>query len=192
MPRKRILTKEEIIEEAFQMVKEKGMEAMSVRNLASSLHTSTQPIFTLFPSTSLIQNEIKEKAYALYDSFVQKALQEKNKPFQAVGVSYISFAITYPNLFRLLFMTESDQSYYHFNIDHNAKAILEDVKQEYGLNEEMTHRLYLYSWVYTHGLAVMLVTKTISLTEEEIERMLHEVVGGTYLMLKKEMENKHE
>lgn len=192
MARKGILTKNQIIDTAFGLVKERGIECLNARSLAKACHTSTQPIFTLFPSISEIAKEVKDRSYALYDSLIQHALQEKIKPFQAVGNAYLHFAISYPNLFRLIFMSESDQSYCHFTIDHNAEKILMDVMEEYHLSKKYSQRLYFESWVYTHGLATMIVTKTMKLSNGELSRMMHDVVYGTYLGLKEEMEKKHE
>jgi AcrR family transcriptional regulator len=67
MPRKRILAKEEVLDTALKITEEKGVEALSSRSLAMALHTSTQPLFTLFHGMEEILSGVKEKAYAVYD-----------------------------------------------------------------------------------------------------------------------------
>lgn len=188
MARKRILTKDEVINEAFEIVKASGLSSLNVRLLAKRLLTSTQPIFTLFPSTSEIENEVKKKAYSLYENLGKEALSQKNKPFQALGEAYIGFASSYPHLFALLFMSENDSTVDSFLLDPNRELILDDIKNEYGLDEPFGRRFYFESWIFTHGLAVTLVTKTMTISKKELPLLLHEAIRGIYLSIKEEME----
>ena len=191
MPKKKILTAEQVIGSAYLLVKREGVERLNSRSLARETHTSTQPLFSLFPSMAVILKEVKDKAFSLYDSTIADAIKS-DKPFKAVGIAYIRFAENEANLFKLLFMTENDQTYAHFNIDHHAVSIIEDVEKEYGLTEEYAKRLYFESWIATHGLASLLSTKTLVLKDSEISTILDDVVRGTYEKLKREMENKYE
>ncbi|MFA6587158.1 MAG: hypothetical protein WCR16_02710 [Bacilli bacterium] len=186
MPRKRILTKEEVLDTALKITEEKGVEALSSRSLAMALHTSTQPLFTLFHGMEEILSGVKEKAYAVYDGLLLEALQKKTKPFKAVGIAYICFASEKRNLFRLIFMSENDQTYNHFTIDHNASSIRKSIKEEYHISEEETDRLYFESWIFTHGLAVAIVTGTASFPPESISGMLTDVVQGILLKFAEE------
>jgi len=192
MPKKKILTAEQVIDSAYLLVKREGVERLNSRSLARETHTSTQPLFSLFPGMAVILKEVKDKAFSLYDSTITDAIQSESKPFKAVGIAYIRFAENEANLFKLLFMTENDQTYAHFNIDHHAASIIEDVEKEYGLTEEYARRLYFESWIATHGLASLLATKTLLLKDSEISTILDDVVRGTYEKLKREMENKYE
>ena len=59
MPRKPVTTKEAMIEGAFNLIREQGHEALTVRSLAAFLKCSTQPIMYQFPDTEVL----KELAY---------------------------------------------------------------------------------------------------------------------------------
>ena len=48
MPPKAKYTREEIVQKAFQMTREKGIEAVAARELGKRLGTSSSPIFTAF------------------------------------------------------------------------------------------------------------------------------------------------
>jgi len=186
MPRKKILTKDQIILSAFNLVREKGIDKLSSRSLSKTLNTSTQPIFSLFSSMDEILSSVKSKAYETYDRVVKEALNQEYKPFKAVGTAYIDFAIQEPNLFRLIFMSPNDHTYSHFNIDHNYGMIIEEIKNEFKFDERLAKKLYFESWIFAHGLAVCLVTKTVNLTGDEISEMLTDVVKGTYMYISKE------
>ena len=55
MPKKPTTTKEAMIDGAFRLIREHGYEALTVRNLASFLGCSTQPIMYQFPDTDILK-----------------------------------------------------------------------------------------------------------------------------------------
>ena len=55
MPKKTTTTKEAIVEGAFQLVREKGHEFLTARNLAAFLGCSTQPVMYQFPNLELLK-----------------------------------------------------------------------------------------------------------------------------------------
>lgn len=59
MPPKSDITKEQIIQAAFAIVQEQGLEMLSARNIAQKLNCSTQPIYSLYGN----MEEIKSLAY---------------------------------------------------------------------------------------------------------------------------------
>lgn len=50
MPPKPKFTREEIVAAALQVVRTRGLEALTTREIAAELGTSTRPIFTYFES----------------------------------------------------------------------------------------------------------------------------------------------
>ena len=50
---------------AFDIVRSKGIEAVSVRNIARALECSTQPVTYLVPTT----NELMEELYRMADAY---------------------------------------------------------------------------------------------------------------------------
>ena len=57
MPPKPKFTREEIIETALQLVSERGMSALTARDLGERLGSSARPIFTLFKNMEEVQKE---------------------------------------------------------------------------------------------------------------------------------------
>lgn len=68
MPPKAKLSKEEIIETAFEMTRENGFEHVTARELAHRLGCSTQPIFHVFQN----MEEVKKKFMRGQEFFLQK------------------------------------------------------------------------------------------------------------------------
>ena len=105
MAPKNKFTKEEMVEAALRVVREKGMEGLSAKSMASALGTSTQPVFTAFGSMAGIKQAVYDAAVRVYDSYTEKGLREQI-PFFGVGIQYIRFAREEPALYRLLFLTQ--------------------------------------------------------------------------------------
>ena len=66
MPPKVKYTKDAMTEVAYQMVREKGEESLSARNLAARLGTSTAPIFTAFANIDEVRGAVVERAKSCY------------------------------------------------------------------------------------------------------------------------------
>ena len=100
MPRKPTTTKESMIDGAFRLVREHGHEALTVRNLASFLGCSTQPIMYQFPDTDILKDLTYRKADAFHSEYILAA-----GDLLEIGIRYIRFAEEEPQLFRFLFQS---------------------------------------------------------------------------------------
>ena len=65
MPKKPTTTREAMIEGAFRLIRERGHEALTARNLAAYLGCSTQPIMYQFPNL----DELRDLTYRRADTF---------------------------------------------------------------------------------------------------------------------------
>lgn len=100
MPKKPSTTKADMIEGAFRLIREQGHEALTVRNLASFLDCSTQPIMYQFPNTDILKDLVYQKADAFHSEYI---LATEN--LLEMGIRYIRFAQEEPQLFRFLFQS---------------------------------------------------------------------------------------
>lgn len=65
-------TKEEIVNAALQVVREKGTAALTTRQIAAVLGVSTRPIFTYFQNMQQVQEAVRQATQALYHSYIKK------------------------------------------------------------------------------------------------------------------------
>lgn len=181
MPPKAKFTHDEIVDAAFEIVRNKGFSALTARALGACLGSSARPIFTVFESMEEVQQATVNKAKSLYGEYIQRGLAD-TPAFKGVGMQYIIFAINEPELFRLLFMKESgcvpELSMVLQIIDDNYEKILSSVMDGYGLTRETAEKLYRHLWIYSHGIAALCATKMCRFTAEEISVMLTEVFIG--------------
>lgn len=192
MPPKAKFTKEEIIETALEIVREKGFDALTARALGEKLGSSARPIFTVFHGMEEVQQEVMKAARALYDGYVAEGLSENRSyiyAFKSVGTQYILFACKEPKLFQLLFMKEKDNPPDFAGvlplIDRNYEQILSAVRDEHKLDDLSALKLYKHMWVYTHGIASLCATGMCRFTGEEISEMVTDVFSSLLVKYRK-------
>ena len=121
---------------------------------------------------------VKDRAEEIYKSYIESGLKE-TPSFKGVGKAYIRFASERPQLFRLLFMRENGEipslDSVLGKIDGNFAKILNSITANYPVGSETALNIYKHLWIYSHGIAVLTVTKVCAFGENEISEMLTEV-----------------
>lgn len=175
MPPKAKFTKEEIISAALNIVESKGIMFLTARSLGDALGTSARPIFTTFKNMEDVLSCVNEFSNELYQSYVAEGLRQ-TPAFKGVGASYICFAKEHPKLFQLLFIKEKedipDLNDVLGLIEGSYQKILDSITQSYKVSEDFAKQLYLHMWIYTHGIAVLIVNKMCRFSDEDISNML--------------------
>lgn len=185
MPPKAKLNREKIIESALAEVRAEGMEALNARSLAKKLDCSTTPIFSCFRSMEEVKDAVVKKALELYTAFIEAGLAEESR-FKGAGKGYIRFAREEPELFKLIFMTPKQIQPGLPDVDPNYDKVAAAAAFSSGLSEKKVQRLYFELWIFVHGIAVMIATKTLDFTEAEIGDMLTDCFLGIKNKLEKD------
>ena len=107
MARKETITKNEILNTAFQMARQEGIAQVSARTLAAKAGCSTQPIFRLYKNMEELGNELYEKAIVFFGEYYENFPKTHDTPFVDLGLAYIRFAQEEQQLFKLLFISEN-------------------------------------------------------------------------------------
>lgn len=172
MARRTTITKESIIEAAFQITKSTGFSAVNARSIAKYLNASTQPIYSSFSDMENLKSEVINKANAYYNEFLLRH-HDTQERYREIGINYIQFAQAEKWLFRLLFMTKRfDENITNLSIDDNEEYIISLIKSYKGLTIENARKIYKMMWIYTHGIATMIVNEIALFSKEEIEDLL--------------------
>ncbi len=187
MPPKVKYTREEIIEAAFQMAKEQGIEAVVARELAKKLGTSSSPIFTAFQNMEELQQEIRGRAMKEFESHVRDALQF-TPPFKWVGVKMIEFAVREPKLFQILYMQEHEESQCYEDmvkeLGDTVEVCLQFMEADYALSRPEAEHIFKQVWLHTFGICVLVAAKVCHFTPEEISEMLSLEFQGALMLIK--------
>lgn len=176
MPPLRKFKKEDIIQTAYEIVKEEGMESINSRRIAKELNCSVQPIFHNFSTMEELYQAIYEKIAQTYQTYMMKALDSVT-PYKSFGLSYIAFAKQYPEFFRILFMQKTDlKADNYIMADKISDTIIKSGQNFTGLSYEEQKKFHIKVWIFTHGIACLVATHTVQFDEEEINHILSSTV----------------
>ena len=169
-------TKEEIVNAALQVVREKGTAALTTRQIAAVLGVSTRPIVTYFQNMQQVQEAVRQAAQALYHSYIKKGLEQVH-PFIGLGEQYIRFATQEPELYRLLFLplAPGSENKAMEEMERTQNLVLEFLQQIYQLDEAAAKRFFRDVWLVAHSLAALIVTNCCPYSPEEIRQILTSV-----------------
>lgn len=187
MPPKAKFTREEIIDAAFQLAREKGLEAVVAREVGKRLGTSSSPIFTAFRNMEELHTEVKKAAMKKFETYVQDALNY-SPLFKYVGMRMVRFSIEEPKLFQILYMQQHQESQTYENlIDELGPTMqfcLENLKREYELSDQEAYQLFRQVWLQTFAVCILLAGKVCNFELEEISEILSINFQGTLMLIK--------
>lgn len=173
MPPKVKFTKEEIIAAAVDVTREKGIDAVTTRDIATKLGVSTRPIFTYFQSMDEVRTAIRHRAWHIYDVRVRQGLLQKT-PFLGFGLQYLQFAKEEPQLYRLLFLSSSQEGNEMEIIRTSKELIRPLLMQVYHMDAQTADRYFRDMWLVAHSLATLIVTGRCPYTDAQIREILTE------------------
>ena len=175
MPPKPKFTKEEIVAAALELVSEKGIEALTARELGAKLGSSARPIFTVFNSMEEVQVEVRAAALKRFESYAEKAMHY-TPVFKQVGMQMILFAIEEPKLYQLVYMSENAGATDFEGITQQlgdvAQLCVDVIQRDYGLSAEDAKTLFEHVWIYTFGIGALCATGMCRFSQDEIIQML--------------------
>ena len=136
MPPKARITKEMIIEEAFQIARTQGADKITARSIAQRLNCSTQPVLYYFATVE----EIKEAVYQMANEYHTRFLmgtEGDGDGMLGIGMRYVRFAAEERNLFHLLFQPGvfSGASLSDLVSSEELNPIIQALRQETGATE---------------------------------------------------------
>lgn len=184
MPAKKV-QKSEIIAAALEILRTEDFASVTARRLAELLECSVQPIYVNFSSMDELEQAALSQIKALYYGYMSQGAQHP-QPYKGMGLAYIRFARDYPNYFKLLFMGKTELSAENFiEQDDAGDNIIKYGMAMSGLDFAEQKKLHLKVWIFTHGLATLVATGTVQLSDSEIGTLLTDAVRALVVAAKK-------
>ena len=180
MPPKARITKEMIIETAFQIARAEGADKITARRISESLNCSTQPVLYHFATVE----EIKEAVYQQADEYHTLWLMNMESGFEApmlcIGMNYIRFAVEEKNLFRLLFQSNefSGAGLQDLVQSDELEPIMQILAQEADVTIDEAKEIFSTLFVFTHGYASLFANNEMTYDEELLITSLTKVLFG--------------
>lgn len=187
MPPKAKFTKEEITKVALGIVSEKGVQALTAKELGTALGTSTTPIFTVFNAMQEVQDAVRLAAMERFEEYAHKAADIK-PVFKQVGMQMILFAKEEPKLYQLIFMSSTreaqtfDDIYAH--LGSVADECLDVLQKDIGLSKDDAKTLFEHVWIHTFGIGALCATGMCDFSHDQIAQMLTQDFTAMMMLMK--------
>lgn len=177
MPRKFMFTKDEIINAAVEITREKGFSAVTARALGDKLGSSSRPVFSYFDSMTQVQAAVITAADRIHREYIHQELQAgKYPPFKCCGIAYVRFARNEKELFKVLFMR--DRTNESGPLQENTDEFIDIITKQVGISREDAAEFYTEMWVYVHGIATMIATGYLDWDDEFVSNALSDAYAG--------------
>ncbi len=172
MPKQRI-TKQMILNVAFNLAREKGYEQVVVKNIADEIGCSVQPIYSYFENMESLKEAVIGVAMQFYNNFIYNKMQ-KESILESMAKANVAFAKYETNLFKLLFLQKlnglnSFNDIYEWMGDKQATVQL---SKKLELPEDKVKEIYIMLIIFTHGVATMIATGGATIADVESAEIL--------------------
>lgn len=193
MPPKAKITEEMILDAAFSIAREAGLDGITARSISERLNCSTQPVLYHFATIEEIKKAVYQKADEYHGGYIVNMEKDYGNPLLAVGMNYIRFAMEEQNLFRLLFQSNefSGSSLLELIDDSGLAPILSILQQETGTSFEKAKEIFGTLFIYVHGYASMFANNTMAYDETVLISSLTKVLHGAVYAAKEVHDEKN-
>ncbi len=185
MPAIAKVTKEMIIEAAFEVAKEMGAESITARTVSQKLGCSTQPVLYHFKSIEDVRIAAHKKASVFHIDYVTNLSGKYERPMLEVGMRYIQFAVEEKNLFRFLY-----HSNYYTGVSLSDwltgkifDSLFPILRRQARVDERQAYSIFSQIVLVTHGIASRLANNAMVYDEAYcINTLSNAYLGMMYLI----------
>ena len=190
MPKQKI-TKEMIIETAFEIVRKEGLENLLVKNIAAKLNCSVQPIYSYCANMEGVKQELVDRTAKFIREYVAARINKKDY-FRSTGRSYLKFAKDEPNLFQLYFLRQQPDVYTLDDLyrKESSQQVGIFIAESLGISIEQAKALHLHMIIYVMGISAMAASTNIDVEGEDIQNQLDMAYNTFLAQLKGETHGK--
>ena len=178
------ITKEMILNTAFEIAREKGFEKISNRELAKKMNCSIRPIYYQFKNVEELNKELYKKIERYFYEFLIDNMIKDVPLYKQIGINYIKFAIAENNLFKFLFMTEikDEHSAFITTDEKGFEEVVKAIKISTKLSDKDIKSFHIKMWIFAHGIATLSATKSVKFTDEQIQDLLSQEFQALMLL----------
>jgi len=173
MARKESITKEAIVQAAFEMLREEGIQQVTARKLAAKAGCSTQPIFRVYKGMDELIEELFGVACDFFWDFCAGMPRQTVTPFVNLGLAYIKFAQEHRRIFEFIFLSENrfGRSLYDL-VNGKSGYVRREIPPATTQGCNNSGELFMKMWIFIHGAACMSLTGDYDLSESETMKLL--------------------
>lgn len=168
MPKQRI-TKDMVVDAAFKIARQSGMEKVLVKNIADELGCSVQPIYSYCKNMDFLREEVGNKAREFIKEYIASHI-DKSDLFRSTGRAYIQIAKEEPHILKIFILQERKNIYSLEDIyeTETNPQIAQTVAKDLDISVEIARQLHLNMLIYTIGLGTIFSVSSPGIPIDEI------------------------
>ena len=188
MPPKPKITRDMVIDAAFEVARKTGVENINARTVSKKLNCSTQPVMYHFATIE----ELRKAAYTKTDNYHTEYLmnipETQEDIMLGIGLNYIRFAVEEPYLFRFLFQSGFvvENSLLEMINSEELIPVISAMQEEMDMNIEQTKEVFITLAMFVHGYASIIANNSLEYDEKHITTYLERVYTGAVLAMQEE------
>lgn len=190
MPPKPKITKDMVIEAAFSIARDSGVEQINARTVSERLHCSTQPVMYHFATIEELKKAAFCKADQYHTEYLMNLKDSKEDVLLDIGLNYIRFAVKEPHLFRFLFQSgyAAENSLLEMIDAEGLTPVLSAMREAMDMSLSQTKDIFVTLAMFVHGYASIIANNSLEYDEELIKLHLERVYTGAVLAAQEENE----
>ena len=179
MPKKPKFTRESLLQEAYAVAEEQGIDEVSSRSLAKTLGCSIQPIYTHFPTMAELRQETFRYACRQFSRELLSCRADVD-PFDWTADCVVDLARNRPNLFKLIFLSGGFTTR---SLPEAMSSLLESqrltsrIMELYDLDEDSCGDVIMRVQLFLLGIGTMICSRHLDFPDAEIHSMMRKTVG---------------
>ena len=188
MGRKPNFTREEILNSAFEILKNESLKDVTARNIAKKLGVSTIAIYSAFKSMDELKNELAKKAKTKLFEYTKRDYTDLS--ILNIGIGICLFAKEEKALFRTIFLREGLPREFMDQIMDDFRNLIYsgfNNNREYNqFPEDIIEWVIKKGWYFSHGYATLICTGFY--IDIEFETFKKEVIEMGNVLIEKALE----
>ncbi|MGN1348990.1 MAG: TetR/AcrR family transcriptional regulator [Acutalibacteraceae bacterium] len=168
MPKQRI-TKDMVVDAAFTIARQSGMEQVLVKSIADKLGCSVQPIYSYCKNMNELREEVSNKAREFIKEYIVSHI-DKSDLFRSTGRAYIQLAKEEPHILKI-FILQERRNISSLKDIYEAEAtpqITQALAKDLDIGIETARQLHLNMLIYTIGLGTIFSVSSPGIPIDEI------------------------
>lgn len=168
MPKQKI-TRDMVVEAAFRIARQEGIEAVLVKRIAQELGCSVQPIYSYCNSMEELRQAVAERARMHMAAYLAQQI-DPGDIFRRTGFAYVHYAKEEPHLFRLYVQMKRDYVSCLSDLyqqDANPRVPYR-IAADLNIPLEKAAALHLNMLIFTTGIGTIMASTPKGLEEDEL------------------------
>ncbi len=169
-----------LLAEGLRMLEEREDAELSLREIARAVGVSATAVYRHFPDKEALREALASAAYDRMGEAQRAAaapFEDVLDQFEAMGRTYVRFALDHPALFRLMSSMGPHDDLFALDAedDDMAGRLLRDYAFKLagkGASVETARTIAMRSWALVHGLAVLMLQGYVPRDEALIDAVV--------------------